>query len=279
MWDKEGVMIKQEGWQLEGSAPEIYERYLVPGIFGPWAPILIELANLQPGERILDVACGTGLVARLAAQHIGTIGKVTGLDLNSEMVAVARSIPQNVGVPVEWREGDAIAMPFPDGSFEVVLYQLGLQYFSDRLQALREMRRVLVPSGRLVLLVWRSIEHSPGFAAIAEALEQYVSAEAAAVMRAPFVFGDAPEKLRVLIEDAGFHEANIRSDVRMVRFPSPEKLVQYQVAGSPLGRHLAHVDEATRAALVSHVSTAMQSYVNDTGLAFPIQGHLATARR
>ena len=125
-------MSQQERWQLAGNAPEVYGRYLVPAIFGPWAPIVVAQAKLQAGERVLDVACGTGLVARLAAQYVGASGHVTGLDINPGMLAVARSLAPAQGATVEWREEDAMTMPFSDETFDVAFCQLGLQYFAER---------------------------------------------------------------------------------------------------------------------------------------------------
>jgi ubiquinone/menaquinone biosynthesis C-methylase UbiE len=272
-------MSQQERWQLAGNAPEVYGRYLVPAIFGPWAPIVVAQAKLQAGERVLDVACGTGIVARLAAQYVGASGHVTGLDINPGMLAVARSLAPAQGGTVEWREGDAMTMPFSDETFDVAFCQLGLQYFAERPQALREIRRVVVPEGRLALLVWRSIVHSPGYVALAAALDQHVSPTAGEVLRAPFVFGDRPEELRTLLIDAGFREVRIRADVRMVRFASPEAFVQYQVAGSPLAEHVAQADDAAREALIRDVTAAMQDYLNDEGLAFPIEGHIAVGKK
>jgi ubiquinone/menaquinone biosynthesis C-methylase UbiE len=271
-------MSQQERWQLGGNAPEVYERYLVPAIFGPWAPVVIEQAALQPGERVLDVACGTGVVTRLAAARVGAAGQVTGVDVNPGMLAVARTRTLPPGAPVDWREGDAAALPCPAAAFSIVFCQLGLQYFPDRCQALREMYRVLSPQGRLVLLVWRAIMHSPGFAALADALERHVSPAAGGVMRAPFVFGDATEELRRLLTEAGFHPVRIGSEVRMVRFAAPGVFVQHQVAGSPLASHVAQADDAAREAVLREVTAALQPYHNDEGVAFPIEGHIAVAQ-
>jgi ubiquinone/menaquinone biosynthesis C-methylase UbiE len=268
----------QERWQLGGTAAEVYDRYLVPALFSAWATLVVEQAALQAGERVLDVACGTGVVTRLAASRVGAGGQVTGVDLNPGMLMVARALEPPAGGPIEWHEGDAAALPFPAAAFSAILCQLGLQYFPDRPRALREMHRVARPGGRIVLLVWRAITHSPGFEAMAAALERHVSAVAAATMRAPFVFGDGIEALRMLLTEAGFREVRIGSDVRMVRFASPDAFVQQQVAGSPLASHVAQVDDAARAAVRLDVSAAMQPYVNDDGLAFPIEAHLAIAR-
>jgi ubiquinone/menaquinone biosynthesis C-methylase UbiE len=116
-------------WQLIGNAAELYEDVLVPTVFKPWGVDLVELASVRHGERVLDVACGTGVVARLAAEHVGTIGEVTGLDLNASMLRVARSLPAPPGAPVTWVEGSAPAMPLPDASFDVALCQQAFQFF------------------------------------------------------------------------------------------------------------------------------------------------------
>src|SRR5262249_1850701 len=148
--------------------------FLVPTIFRPWAEALLTLAALQPGERILDVACGTGVVARLAAVQVGPTGQVRGVDLNPGMLAVARSVPAPTGAVITWQEGTATALPLEDAAFDVVLCQQGLQFFPDRVAALQEMHRVLVPGGRLALSVWGPIASSPGFAVLAEALARHV---------------------------------------------------------------------------------------------------------
>src|SRR5215216_4533148 len=154
-------MNQQTQWQVGGNAAEIYEQHLVPTVFGPWAADLIGAASPQPGERVLDVACGTGVVARLAAECVGAGGKVVGLDLNPGMLAVARSVASPT--PIDWREDSAVALPFEAGAFDLVCCQQGLQFFPDRPAALRQMHRVLVPGGRLGLATWRPIQYSPGF--------------------------------------------------------------------------------------------------------------------
>jgi ubiquinone/menaquinone biosynthesis C-methylase UbiE len=145
-----------------GSAPEVYERHLVPAIFGPWAEDLLAFALPKPAERVLDLACGTGVVARLAAQRVGPSGSIVGIDLNPGMLAVARSVTAPHGAQIEWRESNVNALPFHDATFDVALCQQGLQFFPDRSAALREVRRVLVPRGRIALSVWRSRQYSPG---------------------------------------------------------------------------------------------------------------------
>ena len=218
-------MNQQGQWQVAGSAPEIYERELVPAVFGAWAPILVELAQPRRGDRVIDVACGTGIVARIAAERGGPTGAVVGIDLNPGMLSVARSVVSTdvgSGGPLQWQEASADKLPFPDGSFDVVYCQLGLQFFADRAAALREMRRVLGAEGRLALMVWRGINESPGFAVLAEALQRHVG-QAAAIMRAPFGLPDADE-LAALVRAAGFQNVAIHQRSGTVRFPSVERL-------------------------------------------------------
>src|SRR5690606_34921382 len=137
------------GNEFGGHAPENYERFFVPAIGAPLANDLVETAGLQPGERVLDVACGTGVVDRLAAQRIGPNGTTAGLDINPGMLAVARAAAPP-GVAIQWHEASADTMPFTDAAFDVVLCQMGLQFMPDRVAALKEMHRVLVPGGRLI---------------------------------------------------------------------------------------------------------------------------------
>jgi ubiquinone/menaquinone biosynthesis C-methylase UbiE len=279
--DKESAVTDQGQWQVVGNAAEVYERAIVPAVFAAWAPFVVDLADPRPGARVLDVACGTGVVARLVARRVGPTGEVVGLDLNAGMLAVAASTASKESATtsrITWQEASATKMPLPDRAFDIVYCQLGLQFFPDRPAALREMFRVLVPGGGLGLMVWRGIEHSPGFATFAEALARHVGAEAAGIMRAPFDLADT-EELRSLIAAAGFSDITIRSVAGTVRFPSVVRFVQDQVAGSPLAGHVAKVSDAARAGLVSELETALQSYSATGTLMFPIEANLASARK
>src|SRR5437660_949736 len=272
-------MNQQGQWQVAGSAPEVYERELVPAVFGVWAPILVELAHPRPGERVLDVACGTGVVARLAAARVGPTGAVVGIDLNPGMLSVARSVltDSRSGGPLQWQEANADKLPFPSESFDVVYCQLGLQFFADRPAAVREMRRALGAGGTLALMVWRSIHESPGFAVLAEALERHIGQAAAAVMRAPFGLSNADE-LAALVRDAGFQDVAIQQRVGTVRFPSIERFVLSYVAGSPLAGPVSQANDASRGALIRDAQNTLGKYTSNTELAFPIAAHLLSAR-
>jgi len=256
-----------------GSPAEIYERHMVPAIFASWAPALLDLVMLKPGERVLDVACGTGVVARQAAARVGAGGQVVGLDLNGDMLALARAL----GPAVEWRAGNAMALPFAASAFDAVVCQQGLQFFPDSGQALREARRVLVPSGRFAVAVWCAIESSPGHHALARGLERYVGTDAAGLMYAVYRLGDA-QTLQMMLENAGFHDVRVRRDQRVAHFPSPELFVRWVVVGSVLGRAGVRVRDESLAALIREVDGALQPYVRADGLAFPMESHLAVAR-
>lgn len=274
-------MADQGQWQVDGTAAETYEHALVPAVFARWAPLVVALADPRPGERVLDIACGTGVVSRLAAQRVGPTGKVTGLDLNAGMLAVAASITASdppTSAPITWQEASATNMPLPDGAFDIVYCQLGLQFFPDRPAALREMYRVLVPGGRLGFMVWQDIQSSPGFGALAAALARHVSTEAADIVNAPFVLADA-ERLRSLVAAEGFRDITIESVAGTVRSPSVSRFVQDYVHGSPLSGHVAKVSDETRRSLVSEVGDTLVSYVGDEGLKFPIKAHLGSARK
>jgi ubiquinone/menaquinone biosynthesis C-methylase UbiE len=270
-------MPKRARLELASNAAETYQRELVPALFGPWGSRVVELAALRPGLRVLDVACGTGLVARLAAEAVGVSGRVTALDLNPGMLAVASELPAVEGAPIEWVEGNAQALPFAEATFDVVCCQLGLQFFPDREGALREMRRVLVPGGRAVVMVWREIDRSPGFAVLAAALGRTISSDAEALMRAPFALGDAGELAR-LLEAGGLCDCTIRAEAGTVRFASAATFVRSEVASPLLATVVAAAPAPAYEELVREVERALDPLIEQGSLCFPIEAHLALCR-
>lgn len=158
------VTDKRTGFQLLGAAVEAYDRY-VTVFMRPFAAVLLERVGLRPGDSVLDVACGTGLVASTAAERVGADGRIAGLDINGGMLQVARSRRVESGPDVEWHEASAMSLPFEDGSFRAVVCQQGLQFMPDSEAALRELVRVTAPGGRVAVSVWSSRERSPYLAA------------------------------------------------------------------------------------------------------------------
>ena len=270
-------MSQSSGWQLSGSASEAYERYIVQAFMQGWTRGLLDMASLAAGARVLDVACGTGVVARQVASRVGKHGHVVGVDLNAGMLAMARMLPQPPeGAAVEWQEGNVTALPFPEASFDAVLCQQGLQFFPDKPAALQEMRRVLVPTGRLVVSVWRPISHCPWQRSVVEALERHVGSNAAMGLRGAFALGDRDE-LRALITAAGFHTVRIQIDSQVIRYPSLEEFVPGYLSATPAAGVAAILDESTRAAILRDVKTSLHAYLDDDGLAAPIEAYVVVA--
>jgi SAM-dependent methyltransferase len=264
-------------FQVDGEGPRVYERHLVPAFFAPCADQLVALAAVTPGERVLDLACGTGIVARRAAAALGTTGAVVGVDNNEAMLAHAAAMPGTPDIAT-WHRADAAALPLPDGGFDVVVCQQGLQFFTDQPRALREMYRVLAPGGRVVLAVWRAVEHHPVFAVLVEALEEHVGAEAADMMRSPFM-GPGRHGLRRLLTQAGFSAPVLRIGVLTVRFPSPREFLRQEVVSSPLAGPVGALDTSRRDALLAHVDRTLAPYTDDDGVVFPMQTWFALAWR
>jgi ubiquinone/menaquinone biosynthesis C-methylase UbiE len=271
-------MAPQERWQMTGSGPEAYERHLVPAIFAPWATLLLELARLQPGERVLDAACGTGVVARAARSRVGAAGTVTGVDLNPGMLEVARAVAGEAGQSIAWREGNLEALPFADGAFDVVLCQQGLQFCPDKAAAVFELRRVLRAGGRLVLSVWRDIRHFPYILAVTAALADHVSAEASQRMSAPCSFGDA-DALRAVLKQGGFKDVQVRIDVLPMRVASLDPFLPGQFVASPIAADIGALHERARAAFFADIERRLLPYMDDAGLAVPFEAHSVIALR
>jgi len=261
-------MAEQERWQLSDSGAANYQKFQVPSVFGPMAEMFLERFPLFPGERVLDLACGTGIVARLAAPRLGTKGRVVAVDLSAAMIAVAGGQPAPDGAPIEWREGDAAALPFEDGSFDAVLCQQGLQFMPDKPAVLAELYRVLAPRGRLGLCVWRAVEHSPYARAVADAITPHLGAHAAARFLTPQSLGDEA-LLRGLIEDAGYSAIEFQTADLIRRMLPPEEAVPGQLASTPIAPDFAALEDGARAQIVAEVAAAMAPYIVQGGMEIP----------
>jgi SAM-dependent methyltransferase len=259
--------------KIPGTPGEIYEQHMVPAIFARWAPDLLDAAEVRVGQRVLDVACGTGVVTRLLAERVGSTGRVVGFDFNPGMLAAARAAAP--GRAIEWLEGNAMSKPLPDATFDAVVCQQGLQFIPDKLAALREMRRVLVPSGRLAMSLWRSVEHAPGFRVLEEALARRVGTEKAALP--PFSLSDG-QVIRDMVAGAGFRDIRVRADVKMSRFKSAEHFVRSVVGGGPtmLGA-LAAQGPSVLDVIVAEVVEATRTYVDTEGWATAQVTNIITA--
>lgn len=262
-----------------GSAPEAYQDFLVPGMFAPFAETLLEDTGVAPGARVLDVACGTGVVTRLAAHRAGAAGAVTGVDMMEPMLAVARAQPAEDGAaPITYVQGDAAELPVEDGAFDVVTCHHGLQFFPDRVAALREARRALAPGGTLAVGCWSAPESAPTFQALIEALGRHMGDELGAAMSAPFALGD-PDALRTAIEEAGFREIDVHQDTLEVSFTAHEDFAPRALAAGPLAAPFAAAPPETRAAIAADVAVALSRHATpDGGVRAPMTSTVAIAR-
>lgn len=198
---------------------EAYERFYGPAIFAPAAEILLEYADPRPGEVVLDLACGTGRVARRVAPRVGGDGHVTALDLSPGMLAVGEALPRPGGAGIEWLQGNAVDPGLEEGRYDLVVCQHGLQFFGDRARALREVRRVLRPGGRVVLSVWQGLDRHPAYRELAELEARHLGHLGVTEEDTLLPFSVSEPELRALLSDAGFRDVRIEPRSLEARFP------------------------------------------------------------
>jgi SAM-dependent methyltransferase len=260
--------------QEQIAAARAYEDLFVPALFRQWAPLLAKVAHVGPGKRVLDVACGTGILARELAAKVGPSGSVAGLDLMSGMVEVAKQLAPNI----EWKQGTAEELPFPDQSLDVVVSQFGLMFFRDRTKSLREMLRVLTPGGHLAVAVWDSLDNIPAIAAEVALLERVAGTAAADALRAPFVLGNKAE-LERLGRDAGISAPTVSTHAGTAHFPSVRSLVEADLRGwlPVMGVML---EEKTIQRVLGEADRELRSYSDGSGRAvFEISAHVLSGTR
>jgi len=258
--------------QAQIEAANAYEALFVPALFGQWAPRVLDAARVGAGRRVLDVACGTGILGREAAARVGEGGTVVGIDPSAGMLAVARRIAPRV----EWLEAVAESLPFPDHSFDAVVSQFGLMFFGDRSRATREMLRVCAPGGRVAVAVWDALESMPAYGAEVALLEDVAGRRAADALRAPFVLGDPAEVVQ-LFADAGVASPEIATHRGTARFPDIRTLVEADLRGwlpvmgvFPSEEQIDRILQQAERALGPHV-------VRNGGATFELSAHLVSA--
>lgn len=258
----------------QATFPEMYERWLVTPLFQPWAQIVLEELHLSSGDRVLDIACGTGIVARLARQRLGAASQIVGVDMSSDMLAVARTVAPDI----DWREGNALDLPLNDGEqFDVVTCQQGLQFFPDKAAAVAQMRRALAPAGRLAVSTWRSDDDIPFFLALRGVAERHLGP----IVDMRHSFGDG-SALEQLLRDAGFHDVRSKVMSRTMRFDADTPLLRMNtmalVGMSPAGKAM---DDEQRKQVVETIiresEPVLEPYADGTGISFELSTNLATA--
>lgn len=260
--------------QAQIDAANAYEALFVPALFGQWAPKVADAAQVQPGERVLDIGCGTGILARAISSRIGSTGRVVGVDPNPGMIAVAKQLAP----AVEWQEAVAESLPFLDQSFDAVVSQFCLMFFTDRCQAVGEMLRVLVPGGRLAVAIWDSLDSMPAYASEVALLERLAGRQAADALRAPFVLGDRRD-LATLFSKAGMVSTEITTHCGTAQFPSIRAMVEADLRGwLPVMGVILTEDQI--GGILQEAEHALGEYTTADGrVAFQVSAQLISAKK
>jgi SAM-dependent methyltransferase len=261
------------------AAAEVYESLFVPAEFQEWAPRLVMAARIEPGQKVLDVACGTGVLTREVARRVGSSGFVAGVDANPGMLAVAArmAVAARTSPEIEWRHASAEALPYDDNFFDAVVCQFGLMFFNQQ-AALREMMRVLRPAGHLTAAVWDTLEHTPAYAALVALLDRHAGARAGNALRAPFVLGDRNE-LAALFARADMPDVDIVTMHGTARFPNVRTMVEAEVRGW-LPAAGVMLSESQIAEILDDAAKVLGRYViADGSVAFDSPAHIVTARK
>jgi ubiquinone/menaquinone biosynthesis C-methylase UbiE len=244
------------------SVPKAYDEFFVPRLFEPWAKLLLDEAELRPGQAILDVATGPGTVARLAAIRLGAQGRVVATDIAQPMLDIAKAKTQPPGsASIEYLQSPAAPLAVPTATFDVVLCQQGLQFFPDRAGALQEMRRVLKPTGGVAIAVWAELERNRIFAAFHAALRATVPSELAELITAPFSWPSGAA-LKAAAEEAGFRKVRLSTPMLpMVLEKGVEQAVQ-SFAATPVSPGIAALPLDVQGAFFTRVRQEMSPLLN-----------------
>jgi SAM-dependent methyltransferase len=255
---------------VSASAAEVYETFFVPALFAQWTDVVLDVADVRSGHRVLDVGCGTGVLARAAHARVGARGHVAGVDPNAGMLTIARQ----AGPGIEWQTGFAEELPYPDQSFDRTVSQFALMYFTEPGHALREVCRVTRPEGRVALAVWDRLDNNRGYARLATLVEKLFGSDAADAIRVPFHMGD-PEMLRDLAGTALFEPAVIRHP-GVARFETIQAWVHTEIRGWTLANS---IDDDALALLLDAAQKQLSDLVADDGVAFDVSALVVSGSR
>jgi ubiquinone/menaquinone biosynthesis C-methylase UbiE len=261
-------------FQLVGNGPQIYEEVMVPLWFGRWADQLVDVLSLRTSERVLDVACGTGVTTRIAKQKVGASGWVDGLDINASMLATAKDLAQDVDI--NWIESDVCESGLAPETYDVILSQHGYHYFPDQPAALREFHRLLKRGGRMGFSVWDG--HSAYTEALCAAVERHISPEIAAKQRAQRQTPSVAD-LQKQVTDAGFSKVEVQRQELLINVPDPAEFVPLHLASMPIAAAFLALSQEDQAELVGDVATALGDCLQDDRLIYPDAVHVAIGHK
>jgi ubiquinone/menaquinone biosynthesis C-methylase UbiE len=261
-----------ETFQITREQAEAYEELFVPALFAQWAPLMIDIARVEEGQRVLDVACGTGVVARAAADWVGRTGSVVGLDLNPAMLEVAAGIRSDI----EWRQGDAVNLPFGDSEFDAVLCQSALFFFPDVDAAVAEMVRVVRPGGAVAVQTYASLDDQPGFLEFDAVVRRIAAADALPLLDTYWSQGDLSMLCKTL-SWTGLDIVETRTTLGTAMYGSVENLIETEVKGTPLADRLC---DDQIAQILAESAEIFAKFLTPAGeLQMPIRAHLVMGRK
>ncbi len=247
------------------SVPGVYEELLVPRVFEPWSKLLLSEAKLSSGESVLDVACGPGTVARMASERVGPKGRVTATDISPPMLDIARSKPHSPGgAPIDYVESPASPLKVKDASYDLTVCQQGLQFFPERVEALKEMARATRPGGRIAVAVWGSLKQNPLFGEIHAALQDTLPSTIADLMKAPFSLND-PDQLQALGEEAGLKRIEIKTHSLPVTFERGIDQAIRVLDATPLAPQIAALPSEEQEAMVKKLQARLSRFLIGEG--------------
>jgi ubiquinone/menaquinone biosynthesis C-methylase UbiE len=251
-------------FQLVGNGPKIYEEVMVPLWFGRWADALVDALAIRKSERVLDIACGTGVTTRIAKEKVGPGGRVDGLDINAPMLAKAEELAD--GLEIGWLESDVCENGLQSGTYDVILSQHGYHYFPDKSGALLEFHRLLARGGRMGFSVWDG--HSPYTQAICAAVERHISPEIAAKQRSQRQTPSAAD-LSGQATQGGFSDVVVHRQELLIDVPHPSEFVPLHLASMPIASAFLTLSQTGQAALIDDVVTALKDYLHEDRLIYP----------
>ncbi|MBL4874587.1 MAG: class I SAM-dependent methyltransferase [Rhodobacteraceae bacterium] len=266
-------MVKN-AFHLKETAVALYEDQKVAAMFRPLACATLDAVEITETDVILDVACGTGIVSREIHAKISPTFPIHGVDLNADMIAMARHVTHDRPGAFEWHVADIENLPLPTGQFTKVFCQQGMQYFPNEITALIEIRRVMQAGGQLITTIWGGA--SDFFIAMSDSVSKHVSPEVGKRFLTPFSYKNA-DKLTEMLGTAGF--GAVTRTILMVdrTIRNPDTSIKNEILGHPAGLQVLDAGETVVQAIVQDIANACAKYQVGENLVVPQRTHMFIA--